>query len=127
VNSDSMGNYALIIKLLNQRSAIEFKKGYLIFDAMLHPDAYNSGFDDFGLMIYGNQSNFGATHCEEYRHSTPLSIFNSALDTSSFQQIVVPLEDFDKRYMQMIDVVFGVKGENAPANTNLLIFNNIKW
>lgn len=127
VNSDSMGNYALVIKLLNPRSAIEFKKGYLQFDAMLHPDAYNAGFNDFGLMIYGNQANPGGSYCEQYRHSTPLSVFTSVLDTSSFQQITVPLEDFDKRYMQMLDVVFAVKGGNAPVNTNLLILNNIRW
>jgi len=127
VNSDANGEYALVIKLLNKRSALEFKNGYLIFDAKLHPDAFDTGFNNFGLMINGNHLNLGADFCSEYRHSNPLEVFTSALDTNSFKQVIVPLLDFQQRQMQVIDLVFAIKGANAPANKNLLIINNVKW
>lgn len=127
VNSDANGDYALVIKLLNKRSALEFKNGYLVFDAKLHPDAFNTNFNNFGLMINGNQLNLGADFCSEYRHSAPLEVFTSTLDTNSFKQVIFPLLDFKQRQMQVIDLVFAIKGANAPANKNLLIINNVKW
>lgn len=127
VNSDANGEYALVIKLLNKRSALEFKNGYLVFDAKLHPDAFNTNFNNFGLMINGNQLNLGADFCSEYRHSAPLEVFTSTLDTNSFKQVILPLLDFKQRQMQVIDLVFAIKGANAPANKNLLIINNVKW
>jgi len=39
----------------------------------------------------------------------------------------MPLLDFQQRQMQLIDLVFAIKGANAPANKNLLIINNVKW
>ena len=127
VNSDANGEYALIIKLLNKRSAAEFKNGFLIFEAKLHPDAVNSGFNNFGVVINGNNLNLGGNFCSEYRHSNPVQTFTSILDTNSFKQITLPLLDFPERHMQTIDLVFGIKGGNAPANTNLLIIDNVKW
>jgi len=127
VNSDANAEYALVIRLLNKRSALEFKNGYLVFDAKLHPDAFNTNFNNFGLMINGNQLNLGADFCSEYRHSAPLEVFTSTLDTNSFKQISIPLLDFKQRQMQVIDLVFAIKGVNAPANKNLLIINNVKW
>lgn len=125
VNANADGEYALIIKLLNKRNAEEFKNGFLLFDAKLHPDAFNAGFNDFGIVINGNNLNLGADFCEEYRHSNP--IFATVLDTSSFKTVTIPLLDFPQRQMQTIDLVFGVKGSGAPANTNLLIIDNVKW
>lgn len=127
VNSNSDGEYALIIKLLNKRSATEFKNGFLLFDAKLHPDAFNNGFTNFGVIINGNTLNLGADFCNEYRHSNLIEVFTSVLDTNSFKTITLPLIDFPNRQMQIIDLVFGVKGNGVPANTNLLIINNVKW
>lgn len=127
VNSDVNGEYALIIKLLNKRSAAEFKNGFLRFEAKLHPDAFNVGFTNFGVAIHGNNLNLGANFCDEYRHSNLVQITTAVLDTNSFKEVIIPLIDFPNRQMQNIDLVFGVKGANAPANTNLLIINNVKW
>ena len=99
----------------------------MVFDAKLHPDAFNTNFNNFGLMINGNQLNLGADFCSEYRHSAPLEVFTSTLDTNSFKQVIFPLLDFKQRQMQVIDLVFAIKGANAPANKNLLIINNVKW
>lgn len=124
VNSDESGNYELLIKLLNKKSAVDFKNGYLVFQAKLHPDAEIS---DFGVFIHGNHLNPGGANCDDFYYSDLLKVSSSNLDTSSFKEISIPLLDFSNRHMQEIDVVFGIKGTNATPNTSLLLINNIKW
>ena len=124
VNSDSLGNYQLIIQLLNKRSAVDFVNGYLIFDARLHPDA-NIG--SFGVIIHGNHLNLGGKNCETFLQSDPVNVFTSTLDTNFFTEVAIPLTDFSNRHMKNIDLVFGVKGTNATPNTRLIILNNIRW
>ena len=114
-------------ELKKRKKVVFFETDDLVFDAKLHPDAFNTNFNNFGLMINGNQLNLGADFCSEYRHSAPLEVFTSTLDTNSFKQISIPLLDFKQRQMQVIDLVFAIKGVNAPANKNLLIINNVKW
>lgn len=124
VNSDESGNYELLIKLLNKKSAVDFKNGYLIFQAKLHPEA---NINDFGIFIHGNHLNPGGSNCDDFYYSDLLNISSSILDTSSFKEVIIPLTDFSNRHMQEIDVVFGVKGLNAEPNTSLIYFNNIRW
>lgn len=125
VNANANGEYELIIKLLNKKSAAQFINGFLLFDAKLHPDAFNANFNNFGVVINGNNYVPARNFCAEYSHSNPVTI--SILDTTSFKQIQIPLIDFPKRNMESIDLVFGIKGSNAPANQNLLIIDNIRW
>lgn len=124
VNSDTSGNYELIIKLLNKKKAEVFKNGYLIFSAKLHPDAT---INDFEVLIHGNHLNLGGSNCNSFYQSDPLNVSTSALDTSSFKEITIPLINFTNRNMQNIDLVFGIKGNNALPNTSLLYINSIKW
>lgn len=124
VNSDADGKYELIIKALNKRSAMDFKNGYLIFSAKLHPESTISSFD---VIINGNHINFGGLYCSDFRQSDPIGVPTSILDTTSFKEVTIPLINFSNRYMQEIDLVFGIKGSGATPNTSLIIINNIKW
>jgi hypothetical protein len=124
VKSDASGNYELIIQLLNKKSAVDFKNGYLVFDAQLHPDAQIPNFDVF---IHGNHLNTGGPNCPTFLQSDPIVLPATALDTSSFTEITLPLIDFSNRHMQSIDLVFGVKGLNAMPNTNLMLIREVKW
>lgn len=124
VNSDASGNYELIIQLLNKRNAYDFRNGYLIFNAKLHPDA---NIPDFEVLIHGNHLNPGGINCTTFLQSDPVVITSSALDTNSFREISVPIASFTNRHIQDIDLVFGIKGTNATPNTNLIIISSIKW
>lgn len=124
VNSDVNGNYELILQLLNKRNAADFKNGYLIFSAKLHPQANISA---FGVYIYGNHLSFGGLNCNDFHYSDLLNLNANSLDTVSFKQITLPLTSFVNRSMQDIDLVFGIKGSNATPNTPLIIINSIKW
>lgn len=124
VNSDINGNYELIIKALNKKNALDFKNGYLIFSAMLHPE---SDITEFNVIINGNHINFGGSFCNDFRQSDPIGVPTSILNTTSFTEITIPLINFTNRYMQSIDLVFGIKGSGATPNTPLIIINNIKW
>lgn len=124
VNSNASGQYELIIRLLNKQNALDFRNGDLIFSAKLHPDA---AINDFDLVIHGNDLNSGGTNCGAYLSSDPVSVFTSALDTSSFKEISIPLLDFADRNMQNIDLVFGLRGNNATPNTSLILIDNIRW
>jgi len=124
VNSDSDGNYKLIVQLLNKQSATDFKNGNLIFNARLHPDANIS---DFELMIHGNHLSTGGINCEDFLASDPINISTAILDTTNFTEISIPLTNFTNRHMKNIDLVFGIKGSNAAPNTSLLLINSIKW
>ncbi len=124
VNSDASGNYELILQLLNKRNAFDFKNGYLIFNAKLHPQ---STISSFGVFIHGNHLNSGGINCSTFLQSDPINIVASTLDTNSFKEITIPLASFTNRYMQDIDIVFGIKGTNATPNTPLIIISNIKW
>ncbi|MCO6499542.1 MAG: hypothetical protein J5I47_04075 [Vicingus serpentipes] len=127
VNSDTLGNYELIIRLLNKRNAADFVNGYLIFDAKMHPNAVLNNFGSFGVFIHGKHLNNGGKNCSTFLQSDPINIFTNTLDTTSFTEIAIPLADFTNRHMQNIDLVFGVKGTNATPNTPLVIINNIRW
>ena len=124
VNSDASGNYELILQLLNKRNAANFKNGYLVFTAKLHPQANISS---FGVFIHGNHLNSGGANCSTFLQSDPINIITSTLDTTSFKEVTIPLSSFINRYMQDIDLVFGIKGTGATPNTPLIIINNIKW
>ena len=124
VNSNADGNYALIIKALNKRSALDFKNGYLIFSAKLHPESNITTFD---VIINGNHINFGSSFCEDFRQSDPVAVPTSILDTTSFKEVTIPLTNFTNRYMQQVDLVFGIIGSNATPNTPLIIISDIKW
>lgn len=124
LNSDAAGNYQLIIQLLNKKNANDFKNGYLIFYAKLHPDAALLNFD---VMIHGNQLSTGGSNCGSFLQSDPVSVSASILDTNSFKEVKIPLVDFTNRYMQDIDLVFGLKGLNTTPNTNLLMISSVKW
>ncbi|OFY96233.1 MAG: hypothetical protein A3K10_12505 [Bacteroidetes bacterium RIFCSPLOWO2_12_FULL_31_6] len=124
VNSDASGNYELILQLLNKRNAENFKNGYLIFNAKLHPAAT---INSFGVFIYGNHLNAGGANCGTFLQSDPINIVTSILDSTSFKEITIPLSSFTNRYMQDIDIVFGIKGTGATPNTPLIIISNIKW
>ena len=124
INSDNSGNYELIIQLLNKRNAADFVNGYLIFNAKLHPQ---STITDFAVFIQGNHSNSGGINCANFLQSDPINIFTSSLDTNSFNEIYIPLANFTNRYMQDVDLVFGIKGINATPNTPLIMINSIKW
>ena len=124
LSSDAEGKYQLIVQLLNKKNAAEFKNGYLIFNAKLHPDALISTFE---VMIHGNQLNAGGSNCGVFLQSDPLTVSTNILDTNSFKEIKIPLTDFTNRYMQDINLVFGLKGINATPNTNLMMINSIKW
>ena len=126
VNSDFEGKYELIVQLINKLYAFDFKDGYLVFDVMLHPDAHGQ-LTDFGVMIHGNQLNSGGPHCNLFRQSDPVNLSTSAIDTSNFTEIVIPLLDFSNRHIKDIDLVFGIKGSNAPPYTNLLLIDRIRW
>jgi 3D (Asp-Asp-Asp) domain-containing protein len=124
VNSDNAGNYELIFQLLNKRNANDFKNGYLIFSAKLHP---LSNISSFGVFIYGNHLNAGGANCGTFHQSDPVNLVTSLLDSTSFKEITIPLSDFTNRNMQDIDLVFGIKGAGATPNTPLIIINHIKW
>jgi hypothetical protein len=124
INSDSLGNYELIFQLLNSRNASDFGDGYLIFNAKLHPEATMS---DFGVFIDGNHLNSGGSNCGTFLQSDPVNIITSSLDTNSFKEISIPLISFTNRYMQDVDLVFGIKGTNATPNSSLILINSIKW
>ncbi|MBL4594901.1 MAG: hypothetical protein JKX68_13970 [Flavobacteriales bacterium] len=124
INSDASGNYELIIQLLNKKNANDFKNGYLIFNAKLHPDASINNFDIF---IHGNHLNSGGINCSTFLQSDPVVLSSSSLDTNSFKEISIPLTSFTNRYMQDIDLVFGIKGTNAMPNTNLILISSVKW
>jgi hypothetical protein len=124
VNSNSSGNYELIIQLLNKKNASDFKNGYLIFNAKLHPDA---AINNFEVIIHGNQLNTGGMNCGTFLQSDPFLTSSSVLDTNSFKEISIPLTSFTNRYMQDIDLVFGIKGTNATPNTSLIMIKSVKW
>jgi len=124
INSDSLGHYELIFKLLNKRDASTFKNGTLIFSAKLLP---NNGITNFGVIINGNHLNNGGANCSTFLQSDPVIVSTDSLDTVSFKEISIPLTEFSNRYMQNIDLVFGIKGENALPNDSIMLINNIKW
>lgn len=124
VDSDTLGNYELILQLLNKRGASDFANGNLIFDAKLLPGCDVS---DFGVVIHGNHLNYGGDYCPNFMHSDPVYILTAALDTTSFHEITIPLTDFSNRQIKDIDLVFGIKGSGASPNTPLIIINSIKW
>ena len=124
VNSDTTGKYELIIQLLNKQNAYDFKDGYLIFSAKLHPDA---AINDFEIFIHGNHLNSGGINCTTFLQSDPIVIASSNLDTNSFKEISIPLTNFTNRHMQEIDLVFGIKGTDATPNTSLIMIRSIKW
>jgi len=124
VNSDASGNYELVVKLLNKKSALDYKNGYLVFQAKLDPDA---NINNFGVFIHGNHLSPGGLYCDDFHYSDLLQLPSSILNTSSFTEIKIPLADFTNRHMQNIDVVFGIKGSNADPNTSLIIINEVKW
>ncbi len=124
VNSDSTGNYELILRLINKQSALDFKNGYLVFTAKMHPDALIGSFDVF---IHGNLLNLGGSNCSQFHQSDVVSISTQSLDTSSFREITIPLLDFPNRHMQNIDIVFGIKGNNATPNNNLILIDKVEW
>ena len=124
VHSDSLGNYKLLIQLINKKNAADFKNGFLIFNAKLHPD---NDIDNFELFIHGNHLSSGGPNCDPYYYSDPIVISSASLDTSSFTEITMPLIDFANRHMQEIDLVFGLQGTNASPNTSLIMIENIKW
>jgi len=124
INSDSLGNYELVIRLLNKRSATDFANGHLIFDAKLHPSAT---INNFGVFITGKHQTLGGKNCSTFLQSNSINVFTNELDTSSFNEVSISLTDFTDRYMQNVDVVFGIKGTNATPNTPLVIINNVRW
>jgi len=124
VNSDTNGRYKLNIELLNKQGATEFKNGELIFNAKLHPDA---NIQDFEVVINGNNLNSGGLYCNDYLFSDPIIISSTILDTNNFNEISIPLTSFPNRYMNNIDLVFGIQGTNASPNTSLIIIDKIKW
>lgn len=124
VNSDASGNYELLVKLLNKKSALDFKNGYLVFQAKL---VDNPSINNFGVFIHGNHLNPGGAYCDDFHYSDLLLVPTSVLNTTSFTEISIPLADFTNRYMQNIDVVFGIKGSNASPNTSLIIISEVKW
>lgn len=124
INSDTSGKYELIIQLLNKRNALDFKDGYLIFNAKLHPDAAINNFD---VVIHGNHLSSGGINCATYLRSDPVVLSSTSLDTNSFKEISIPLNSFTNRYMKEIDLVFGIRGTNATPNTNLIMISSVKW
>ena len=124
VNSDASGKYELIIKALNKRSAMDFKNGYLVFYAKLHP---LSTITSFEVIIHGNHAELGGPSCANLHESDPVVVTTSILDTTSFKEVTIPLINFTNRYMQEIDLVFGIKGSNATPNTPLIIISDVKW
>lgn len=124
VNSDASGNYELVVKLLNKKSALDYKNGYLVFQAKLDE---NANINNFGVFIHGNHLNAGGAYCDDFHYSDLMQLPASLLNTSSFTEITIPLADFTNRHMQNIDVVFGIKGSNADPNTSLIIINEVKW
>lgn len=124
VNSDANGNFELIIKALNKRSAMDFKNGYLVFYAKLHP---LSTINSFEVIINGHHINFGGANCSDFLQSDPVVVPTSILDTTSFKEVTIPLINFTNRYMQEMDLVFGIKGSNATPNTPLIIISDVIW
>jgi len=124
VDSDSQGNYELIIRLLNQRNASEFANGRLIFNAKMHPDATIANFD---VIINGNNFNTGDINCSQYLSSSPFGVSTSPLDTLSFKEVSIPLISFQGRNLQNMDLVFGIRGNGATPNTSLIIINDVRW
>jgi hypothetical protein len=124
LNSDAAGSSQLIVRLLNKKNASEFKNGYLIFSAKKHPDAMLSTFD---IMIHGNQFSTGGSNCGNFLRSDAVGLSTNTLDTNSFKEITIPLTDFSNRYMQDIDLVFGLKSLNNAPNTNQIMVRSIKW
>ncbi|MDB4534705.1 hypothetical protein N9242_07525 [Vicingaceae bacterium] len=124
VNSDNSGNYKLIIQLLNKQGATDFKNGNLIFKAKLHPHA---DINNFEVIIHGNHLNSGGINCDDFHFSDPKTIPSTVLDTNNFKEVSIPLVSFTNRHMQNIDLVFGIKGDNAAPNTPLIIISSIKW
>jgi len=124
VNSDANGNYNLIIRRLNKFDASDFLNGNLVFTARLHPDA---NIEDYEVIIHGNHFFTGGIHCGDFHFSDPIATSTSTLDTNSFKEITIPISNFSNKQVNNIDLVFGIKGSNAPANTRLIIISNIRW
>jgi len=123
--SDSLGNFGLRIKLLNERDPTDFvDNGHLIFEAKLHPDA---NITNFSIFMAGGISDPGNNSCSSFLRSNLINFSTSPLDTNSFKEISIPLTDFYIGSVKGINLVFGVKGTNAKPNTPLVIFNNIRW
>jgi len=124
VESDTSGRYELILQLLNKRSATDFANGVLIFEAKLLPGC---DVTDFGVFIHGNQLNYGGEYCPNFMQSDFVNVLTSALDTTDFHEITIPLTDFANRYMKEVDLMFGIKGSGASPNTQMMIINSVKW
>lgn len=123
VLSDSLGNYGLTARLSNNKNALTFGDGYLVFDAMLHP---SSNLTEYNVFIHGNLLN-PQGNCANLYQSDVITASTTVLDTNSFTEIVMPLLNFPDRHMKSINLVFGLQGTNADPNSPLLIINNVRW
>ncbi|MDG1477403.1 MAG: hypothetical protein P8Q14_09675 [Vicingaceae bacterium] len=124
VSSDANGNYNLIIRRLNKFNASDFLNGNLVFTARLHPDA---NIQDYEVIIHGNHYFTGGIHCGDFHFSDPVVTSTATLDTNSFKEISIPISSFSNKQVNNIDLVFGIKGSNAPANKPLIMISNIRW
>jgi hypothetical protein len=124
IAKDSTGEFKLSLNVINNVDGRPFGNGYLRFDALLPK---NSELQTFEVFIHGKNLIPNTTNlCPPIYESGSVNISTASLDTV-FRTITVPLTDFDSRYLQNMNTVFGIKGKLTSGSDTVLILNNIKW
>ena len=121
---DSTGAFKLSLNVINNVDGRPFGNGYLQFDALLPKNSELQTFDVFihGKNLIPNTNNY----CSPLYESGSINVSTAPLDTI-FRTITIPLTDFDSRYLQNMNTVFGIKGTLNSGSDTGLILNNIKW
>ena len=123
---DAVENTAsMLLSTINSVDAVEFKNGYLQFEALL-PN--NSGISTFQVKISGTvQTNSGV--CGTRSLSDLINISTDVLNDSTFTTIQLPIVDFQKKDFVDIQDIMSIQATNSDlsANDTLLMVRNIQW
>jgi len=117
------GFFGMHAQIANVRDAPEFKTGYLKFEAMLPSTSDVAVFDVF---IHG--TNCDNLNCSGTCRSAYVSVETSSFIPGAFNEVVIPLVDFEPASFVSMTNVFGVYGR-SPGGTNdsVLFIDNVRW
>lgn len=116
---------AFVLSTINSVDGVEFKNGYMEFEALLPTD---SKLETFQVKMSGTvQTNMGA--CGTRNFSQAINVSTDVLNDTAFVSLQLPLVDFFKKdFVNIQDLMcIECRSLDAASNDTLLMIRNIQW
>ncbi len=119
------GDAAFALSTINPVDAVEFKNGYMSFEALL-PSA--STMTTFQVAMSGTV-NYNLGDCGSRFFSQAINVSTDVLNDSSFVTVQLPLVDFFKKDFVDIQDIMSIQCNHADASSGdtLLMVRNLRW